>query len=144
MGCVSALVTSVGCVALVAEELGNGLAAAAAVFRVGSDLSIKVVNTVVTLFDFIVGFGLALGTGVRSDAYRCLCSWHIQYSLYGSGALCSVGHWSVDSAHQRREGLVSLWVNTNSSILKTIDKCGYDKFIFLSYLSDWVYWWVGC
>lgn len=60
VGCVSALVTSVSCVALVAEELGNGLAAAAAVFRVGSDLSIKVVNTVVTLFDVIVSLGRTL------------------------------------------------------------------------------------
>ena len=90
MSCVSALVTNVVGVTLVTEALFNALASGASVFSVGTDLSIKVVNTVVTLFDLVVGFGLALGTGVRRDSYRGLCCWNIQCCRHSSRASCLV------------------------------------------------------
>ena len=133
MSCVSALVTNVIGVTLVTEELFNALASRAGVFRVGTDLSIKVVNTVVTLFDLVVGFGLALGTGVRRDSNRGLCCWNIQCCRDSSRASCLVRQRSVLIAHKRSEVIVTSRVNADRSILKTTDKRGNNGLVLCSH-----------
>lgn len=77
VGSVSTLVALVAGEALIAEELVNAFAAAADVFCVGGYLSIKVVNTVVTFINIVVGLGLPLGAGVSIYTDRCFCGWHV-------------------------------------------------------------------
>ena len=77
VGSVSTLVALVAGEALIAEELVNTFAAAAGVFCVRGYLSIKVVNTVVTFINIVVGLGLPLGAGVSIYTDRCFRGWHV-------------------------------------------------------------------
>ena len=131
MGFVSALVTLVVGVTLVAEELVNALAATANVLSVGGDLPVKVVNTVVTLLNVVVGFGLALGTLVGFYTYSCCCCWYIQCRCHGCSVVLSVRHWSVVCSHLRRETCISGGASAYSTPFKTLKNSADYGFVLL-------------
>ncbi len=107
MSSVSTLVALIASVALVAEKLVYALASTACVFSVGCNLTVKVVYTVVTLLNVIIGFGLPLRAGMSINANGRLGGWDIDCGLYTSITYCCVEAWSFIPSQLRLETRIS-------------------------------------
>lgn len=140
MSSVTALVALIPCVALVAKELVNTFTATAGFLSVRAYLSIKVVNTVVTLLNVVIGFGLPLGTGVRINANSCLCGWYVDCCLNTSIACRSVVGWPVITSQLCLETRVGGGSSCNWTFLQPINKSGNYGLVVLSHLQNWIDW----